>query len=84
MKYTIERFNGQPARHADSMKDAIRIAREWLGVDRVYKSAEYQTDRPAASGGREMCYGLDIWRERKNVTREMFVPADVVITWREK
>jgi hypothetical protein len=81
MKYTIERVNGDPARHAASMQEALRIARQWLGVNRVYRGSRYTTDRPAGDGDRETCEALDVWRERKNVGREMSTPADAVISW---
>lgn len=79
-KYTIERTNGDKAT-ANSMADAVASARRMLGASRVYRGAEYQTDRPGKDGDRENCTGLDIWASRRNAAREMSAPADVVISW---
>lgn len=82
--YHIDRSNGTH-RTATSLADALRIARELLGVSRVYRGAEYQTDRPAseywkARGlAREYCTGLDIWTSRKGAAEGSQAP--VVISW---
>jgi hypothetical protein len=79
--YTIERSNGDSAT-ANSKASAISTARRMLGVARVYRGAQYQTDRPIGRiGDREYCTGLDIWRSRANAARETNGHADVVITW---
>lgn len=83
-KYTIERSNGQSARTAESMKDALRISREWLCVSRVYRGAQYFTDRPSDDDGRETCNALDVWRNRIDASQQSAHAADVVISWRDK
>ena len=81
MAYTIERSNGDSAT-ANSKASAISTARRMLGVARVYRGAQYQTDRPAGcDGDREYCTGLDIWRSRADAARETNGQADAVITW---
>lgn len=74
-KYTIS-FAIGPNRTATSMADAIRKARAGLLATRIYRGAEYDHE----DGGR----ALDLWRDKRNATREMGVPADAVVTWRAR
>jgi hypothetical protein len=81
MKYTIERSNGTPARHATSLRKAISIARAMLSVPRVYRGAQYLTDRPNGED-LESCEAIDIWRRRDWAHFEMANSADAVISWK--
>lgn len=78
--YSIDRSNGE-IRTASNSKAAFATARRMLGVSRVYRGAEYQTDRPGQHGEREYCTGLDIWTSRADANRETGGPAPVVISW---
>lgn len=80
-KYRITSDNGD-THTARSMKAAIATARRELGVTRVYRGAQYRTDRPGTEGERERvyCTGLDIWRTRAEATRQSNACAPVVIS----
>lgn len=78
--YKIERANGDK-RTAASLRGALTVARRMLGVHRIYRGAEYQTDRPDDNGEREYCTGLDIWTSRKMAITDTGKSADVVISW---
>jgi hypothetical protein len=78
--YKIERTNGDRAT-AHSLKDALAASRRMLGVTRVYRGAEYQTDRPGKDDEREYCTGLDIWTSPAEAKRQSDAPAPVVISW---
>lgn len=93
--YTIEHANGDSAT-ATSMTGAIAAARRMLGGSmreipgggfevsgRVYRGAEYRTDRPSASDPDEREYvdALDIWAFRKDATQQSDAQAPVVISW---
>lgn len=83
MKYTIDRDNGE-SYTASSMSAAIAQARRVLCATRVYRGAEYQTDRPTRGGERQYCTGLDIWRTRADATKQSSACAPIVISWRTK
>lgn len=78
--YKIDRSNGD-SRTVSSSKVAIATARRMLGVSRVYRGAEYQTDRPGKDGDREYCTGLDIWASRADANRVTGGQAPIVISW---
>lgn len=82
MRYQITyRRNGSTDK-SRNMEWALRLCRLTLNADRVYKGAEYQTDRPAAGDDREPCNALDIWISRSRAKAESNVAADAVITWK--
>ena len=58
LQYVIDMRNGQQY-HARSMKTALAITRHSLGGVRIYRGAEYQTDRPSADGNREYVQAVD-------------------------
>lgn len=80
MKYKLN-FNGGRERTARSMYEAIRIARQVLGAQRVYRGAQYVTDTDWKDGQRRTVDALDIWKSRSNAGRQMDAPADCVISW---
>ena len=79
MRYTIERSNGEK-RTANSINGALRIARNMIGVSRMYRGALYTTDRSGANDRIE-CYALDIWTTGEQAIRENGSQAPVVISW---
>ncbi len=81
MKYRLDRNNGTDPQFASSKKHAIRLAKEWIGVNRVYRGAEYQTDRLSENGERQSVFALDIWSNKLNASQQMNTCADVVISW---
>lgn len=78
--YQIDRSNGD-TRTAKSMADALATARRMLGVSRVYRGAEYATDRPTKEGDREGCTGLDIWTSRAHAAQQTNGQPPVVISF---
>ena len=66
---------------ATSMTAALRICRERLG--RIYRGAEYTTDRPSASDQDEREYvdALDIWTNRADAKNGMPNHPAAVISW---
>lgn len=77
--YTIE-GPGAPAT-STSMAEALQEARRQLGAYRVYRGAEYQTDRPGKNGDREYCMALDIWSTMVAARNQTDGQAPVVISW---
>lgn len=80
--YQIDRSNGD-TRTAKSMTDALATARRMLGVSRVYRGAEYITDRPVKDD-REACNALDIWTARNQASAISDAQAPIVISWAGK
>ncbi len=82
MTYRIDRSNGE-SRTASSMSGALRIARQMVGSQRVYRGAEYTTDRPSDDGrnDRVIVEALDIWRTKSAAQQQNGACADVVISW---
>ena len=93
--FTIEHANGESAT-ALSMTGAMAAARRMLAGSmrempgggfelsgRIYRGAEYRTDRPSASDPDEREYvdALDIWAFRKDATQQSDVQAPVLISW---
>ena len=78
-KYRIDRDNGDTTT-ARSMSAALATARRELGVSRVYRGAQYRTDRPGTDGDRIFCTGLDIWRTRREATSQSGTCAPIVIS----
>lgn len=80
--YRIDRSNGETS-IASSFREAMTITREMLGSARIYRGAEYQTDRPSieADKDRETCTALDIWTSRADAQIQSGTPAPVVISW---
>lgn len=77
---TIDMRNGQRYR-ASSKHTAIRIAKHNLGGVRIYRGAEYQTDRPIGRDEREYVMALDLWTDKKAARMEANTQADAVISW---
>ena len=93
--YTIEHKNGESAT-ATSMTGALAAARRMLAgsmreipgggfelSSRVYRGAEYRTDRPSATEPGELEYvdALDVWAFRKDAMQQSDAQAPVVISW---
>jgi hypothetical protein len=81
MKYEITYRKNGLTETTDSLWTALRLTRSMLNVDRVYRGAEYQTDRPQGDD-REPCTALDIWIDRRMAASETPIMADAVISWR--
>jgi len=66
---------------ASSMSAALRICRDRLG--RIYRGAEYNTDRPSATDPdeREYVEALDIWTSRADATNDTLTHPSAVISW---
>lgn len=81
MKYKLY-FAGKAdlMKSATSKRKALAIARQVLGVDRVYRGSEYITDEPDGEDRRSV-EALDVWASRSNARRDMDACADCVITW---
>lgn len=93
--YTVTRENGEE-QTAGSMRTALKIARQMLAGElreipgggfrvsqRIYRGAEYRTDRPSESGDeREYVEALDIWAFRSDAMQASGAQAPVVISWR--
>jgi hypothetical protein len=66
---------------ATSMTAALRACRWRLG--RIYRGAEYRTDRPSATDPDEREYvdALDIWTNRADAKNDMLTHPAAVISW---
>lgn len=81
--YYVDLPNGE-CREFSAQRRAMRWLREYWGEPRLYRGAEYVTDRN--TGGRFYdpekvisVYALDIWRDRDSARRQTSTMADAVI-----
>jgi len=78
-KYTVD-THSHGSDTATSMAGALDAARRLRGATRLYRGAEYQSDRPGANGEREYVTATDFWIRRADALRETNGQADVVIS----
>ena len=79
-RYTID-THSHGSDTATSMADALASARRLRGTKRLYRGAEYQSDRPVGrDGDREYVTATDFWLRRSDATRQTDGQADVVIS----
>jgi hypothetical protein len=79
LKYTIDHRNGDSTT-ATSMAGALAAAKRLMGRRRIYRGAEYLSDRADGRDERISITCLDIWPNRQQAQRQNGCQADVVIS----